>query len=381
MSKVRNLPRLGTPEWMAFFSRWETSTTPEELEQLAIDYGYKATAKNPAYHSLRSSMKHRGYSRRDIVTKSKKPVTEPKIKPTLSLNLHNWSVIEPRDIECMELVESDHHVDKITPTYNGTIYAKRLDRLTEATMHILNLHRPIRKLYIEQLGDMVQGENPKQGSKIGEVEKAVFGQIYDTYIPNQVRHIRSLKQGVEEIEIRCVCGNHGIYDRKAPRKTNWDRFAYKALQRELANDKGIKIFISDFFYDLFEINGFRYFLIHGNQVKAQQGVPLIALRRKLNEYFSYVGGFNYARCGHWHTWGSDTVNSVATFDICPTIVTDDEWGLEVVGRAYPPVQLIRGNHPKYGVSFQYHIQTDNDFLPCTNLIKGGNNTGSGTIPS
>lgn len=268
-----------------------------------------------------------------------------------------------RDMEDLGLILADHHFGKVTASYNLEIAAKRLDNLLDAVMSIINLHRPIRKVWVFNAGDNVQGENPHQGSKIGETECGAYEQIHDYAIPYSSRFLISLAQGVSEIEYIGVDGNHGIYERTAPQKTNWDGFFYSGLEAALVNQKNITIHPPTKFYQLVNIRGFRFFLIHGNQVYATQGIPLFAMRRKMQEWYAYVGGFNYGYAGHFHSGAADQVNSIADYTICPPLVTGDEWALEKVGRASEPKQLCFGIHDKHGRSFEYKLYADKDYYP------------------
>ncbi len=268
-----------------------------------------------------------------------------------------------RDEEDLAIVVSDWHLGKITSSYNLTIANKRIDKLLESVMKIVSLHRPIRKIWIFDAGDNVQGENPHQGSKLGETAVGAYEQIHEYAIPLMSRFLTSLAQGVSAVELAGVNGNHGVYDRIAPAKTNWDAFFYKSLKDSLINQKTIAIDIPLWFYQLVNIKGFRFFLIHGNQVKATQGIPLFALRRKMNEWHNYVGGFNYSYLGHFHTPAQDQVNTSSDYTICPPLVTGDEWAIEVVGRASQPKQLCFGIYSKYGRTFRYDLICDEAFLP------------------
>ena len=268
-----------------------------------------------------------------------------------------------RDEEDLGIVLSDWHLAKVTDSYNIAIAQNRIDYLLDSVMSIINLHRPIRKLWVFVTGDMVQGENPHQGSKIGEVECGAYEQIHTYGIPILSRFLVSLLQGVADVEMMAVCGNHGKYDRIAPDKTNWDAFLYSGLETALINQNKVKINPPVTFYQLANIRGFRFFMIHGNQVNATQGIPLFAMRRKMQEWYAYVGGFNYGYAAHFHSEASDQVNSLADYTICPPLVTGDSWALEKVGRASEPKQLCFGIHNKYGRTWEYKLHTDEKFLP------------------
>jgi len=313
--------------------------------------------------SFKRAMRHQGIGR--AITIPDIPL-QPEVQyiPYPQLKLKPFKVAKiNRAEEDMGLVLGDWHIAKVTESYNTQVARARADYLLDSTMTILNLHRPIRKVWVFDLGDNVQGENPHQGSKIGETECGAYEQIHDYAIPIMSRFLLSLKQGVGEVEFIGIDGNHGIYERTAPQRTNWDNFFYAGLQSALVNQPSINVYPPKWFYQLVNIRGFRFFVIHGNQVYAQQGIPLFAMRRKMQEWYAYVGGFNYGYAAHFHTGAYDQVNSHADYTICPPLVTGDSWALEKVGRASEPKQLCFGVHDKYGRSFSYQLHTDNAFLP------------------
>ncbi len=268
-----------------------------------------------------------------------------------------------RDEEDIGFAISDPHLGKITRSYNLEIATARFDYLLDSAMTIINLHRPIRKAHIFMLGDIVQGENAFQGSKVGETSKGVYEQIHEDAVPLITKFCLSLAQGVSSVDVYGVRGNHGRYAREAPDKTNWDRFFYKSLADAMVNQKSVKVYPASEFYQLINIRGFRFFLVHGDQARGNAGVPVIALRRKMQEWYAYVGQFNYAYAGHFHTQYFDQINTCADYTISPPLVTGDEWAIEMVGRASQPKQLCFGIHNKYGRTFRYDLHTDESFLP------------------
>uniref|UniRef100_A0A6M3LAB2 Calcineurin-like phosphoesterase n=1 Tax=viral metagenome TaxID=1070528 RepID=A0A6M3LAB2_9ZZZZ len=268
-----------------------------------------------------------------------------------------------RDEEDIVVVTADKHLAKVTDSYNIAIAKARMDKLIDSTMTIINLHRPIRRLWVFELGDALQGENPYQGSKIGEVECGAYEQVHEVGVPIMSRFLTSLASGVGEVDYIAASGNHGVYDKEATKRTNWDNFLYSALESALVNQKNVHIHTPKEFYRLVNIRGFRFFLIHGNQVYAQQGIPLFAMRRKMQEWYAYLGGFNYGYAAHFHSGAYDQVNSHADYTICPPLVTGDSWALERVGRASAPVQLAFGIHDVYGRTWEYKLRTDDAFMP------------------
>jgi len=352
------IPKLNSPEWKTEVEFY-LSSTPEQREKRAKELGII----KPSYEHR---MAERGIKLRERV---EVPPLQVEIPSIPNLKIKPFKVVKSRDEEDIGIVLADHHVGRETTTYNPTIYKARMDFLLESTMTIINLHRPIRKAYVFMLGDMVHGESIHKGAHIEECKVGAYGQIYEHAVPTLRDFVVSLSQGVEGVEWFGVRGNHGKYDRTAVPRTNWDNFVYKGLSDQLQNQKNIIGHVSTEFYQLADIRGFRFFLIHGDQVRSSQGIPLFALRRKYQEYYAYTGGFHYAYNGHWHVGGKDHINSIAQYTMCPPLVTGDDWALEVIGRASSPVQLAFGIHGRYGRTWEYNLQTDLDFLPKP-FIKG-----------
>lgn len=354
MSK-RLVPKEGTPEWEAEV-KFFTVAGSLEIEDRAKSLGYANSNSYVRCMNTKGVYRSHQASVLDTPTVEHIPYPPFNIKPFPPAK-------SSRDEEDMGIVLADWHLGKKTDSYSILTAESRIDFLLDSIMSIVNLHRPIRKLWVFVTGDMVQGENPYQGSKIGDTECGAYEQIHTYGIPIISRFLTSLLQGVAEVELMAVCGNHGKYDRGAPDKTNWDAFLYSGIQAALINQDHILIHPPIAFYQLTNIRGFRFFSIHGDQVSAAQGIPLFAMRRKMQEWYAYVGGFNYGYAGHFHSGAADQVNSVADYTISPPLVTGDSWALEKIGRASEPKQLCFGVHNKYGRTFTYQLHTDVEFLP------------------
>jgi len=360
MGNISYLPEVGTKEYLELISAYQTAPVAK-LKKWAKKYGYASYPNfcNSVFRRLGLSRKKPEDTVPDIAV-----ITEVEHIPYPNFEIKPFK--EPkssRDEEDLGLVITDWHTAKVTESYNIDIQRARVSKLVDNLMTVINLHRPIRKVHIFALGDLAQGENPFQGSKIGETEMCAEEQIDDVAIPLLASLCTSLLQGVGEVDFYGVRGNHGKYAREVPDRTNWDIFIYKNLARALQNQPNINIYPPKWFYQLVNIRGFRFFTVHGDQVMATAGIPLFAMRRKMAEWYAYVGGFNYAYAGHFHTEAYDHVNSHADYTIAPPLVTGDSWALEKVGRASEPKQLCFGIHDKYGRTFKYDLHTDGAFLP------------------
>lgn len=349
-----SLPSIASDEWKAEISFY-LSATMEQREKRAEELGMMKI-------SYEKRMRERGVHTSKEVEVPPLPEVEIPSIPDLKIKPFKVGKIQ-RDEEDVGIVLADHHIGRETASYNPTIHKARMNFLLDSAMTIINLHRPIRNVIVLMLGDMVHGESVYKGGHIEECKIGAYGQIYEHAIPTLAAFLVSLSQGVSKVDWYGVRGNHGSYDKTAVPRTNWDNFLYQGLNTHLQNQKNIIGHISTEFYQLVNIRGFRFFLIHGDQVRSSQGIPLFALRRKYQEYYAYVGGFHYAYNGHWHVGGKDHINSVAQYTMCPPLVTGDDWALEVVGRASSPIQLIFGVHSKYGRTFEYDLHCDPAFVP------------------
>ncbi len=354
--KQSYLPEKGTPEAEKLTNLYQTASRVELLK-VATQYGYKN------YDSFTGAMrKTLGVSAPKTRPTVEVQETDKLYVPYPALTLTPIPVIKERDPEVLNIMRADAHVAKKTESYDLATYARRVEYLTAKVLLIATLHKPIQQINVYYLGDQNQGENGHQGSKIGDTECGAYDQVHTYAVPTESRFLNSLAQ-IANVKVYAVPGNHGVYSKEATKRTNWDNFFYKALMDANINQKRLTVTMPTKFYELVNVLGFKIFIFHGDQVRATSGIPLFALKRKLQEWYAYVNGFHYAYGGHFHTWGADTVNSMADYQLCPPLVTGDEWALEVVGRASKPIQLCFGIHPRYGRTWEYQLYTDDSCLP------------------
>ncbi len=348
-----------------FIRDWQSATPKEKNTILVKKYGI---SYNRMSHWV-SEGKDDIQPHAEISIKKKEDEL-PKVLPLPKINLIKFTPHKKsnRHPETQCVVWSDHQAGEITPTYNSTVYRQRMEKLVKSTLSITDLHRnmyPINDLVIFLLGDMMHGENPHQGGKIESVECGALSQISDIALPTLLSSILSLKKegGFKTVRIECVRGNHGRYDRSAPDKTNWDTFLYKSLKISLSQQEGFSVDYSDTFYKLVDIEGFKFFLFHGNQVQTYQGIPFYGLKRKVLAWHVSLGPFSYAACGHWHDSHNISISSETELFMNGALPTDDQFALEVVGTSSAPKQWTFGVHKNHGVTWRYPLIADDKFWP------------------
>lgn len=342
------IPKENTPEWDREVRTYIHSTPKERKE--------RADALRMAVASYERRMRERGIllaKPEPIILESEPIVNLPPIK------LRDWKAKKRKrgDEEEAILHASDGHAGKITVSFDEDVYQNRMDNLVDATMTIISLHRnmyPIRRLHIFNTGDNVQGENPHQGSNIGNVRMGARDQTIELSYPAWVKLIGSLKQEFEEVIFEGVPGNHG-YEKLAPETSREDLRLYDLLKVYFEHTKGVTINVHTGFYALVDIFGFTNFLFHGDSIPCQQGVPFFALDRKLKAWHMQYGGFRYAFGGHFHKRHSDEISSVLEYFMCGSLVSDDEWAQKKLGISSQPSQSLFGIHPKVGITWRYPL--------------------------
>jgi hypothetical protein len=349
----------GTPEWDTEV-KFYLSASPKALDKRAIQLGILPT-------SYRRIMQKRGIQRNKgedisiIPEQTQEKIIEHIPYPEFDLVPFPRPKTE-RDEEDMVVVISDWHLCKVTSDYNIDIAKNRVEYLTKAIMKVENLHRPIRKLWLFDAGDTIQGENTHQGSKVGEVSHSAEEQIYDFAIPMLSKMMISLNQSIPKIEYLTVRSNHGIYSPEANPKTNWQTTMARALKSSLVNQPNITVDVPNDWYQLVNIRGFRFFLIHGDQFYSTHGTPLVSIKTKMGQYQAKYH-FHFAYMGHFHSKSSNSVNDISDVTVCPPLVTGDSWAMEKVGSGSVPKQICFGVHNTFARTFQYDLFADKKYLP------------------
>jgi len=356
----RLLPKEGTPEYQELIDEYQQADRGR-LEKLARKWGFSSV------QSFVSNMRATLGVRRENNFVASDETEQPLIVNLPPVQLRTYKPFKKHkgDPETQVLLLGDHHAGEITPSYNPDVYQRRLNKVGDSLMTITSLHRnmyPVNDLVIFMGGDMVHGENPKQGAKVGSIACGAQEQIYGLALPALLNLLLSLKQEFKTITVYCVRGNHGRYSRYAPDTSNWDLMLYKALQ-PLVKPHGIEMIVSDDFNQIAYIRGFKFFAFHGDQIRARDGIPYFALDRKIKSWYFTYHGFNYAVCFHWHKDDWHRVNSEVKAFINGALPSDDPFALEVIGTSSIPTQWTFGVHERVGVTWVYPLILDYAFLP------------------
>jgi hypothetical protein len=355
----RKLPALDSPEWKQEVKLYQSSTK-EWRDERAKQLGFNNRG------TYQSSMANNGI----VLSTPETPEATQTETPVINLppvTLKKYIPINKGragDPETQVLHLTDHHIGQITPSFNESVYDARLEHLFQSTMKIASLHRnlyPINDLRILITGDMVHGENVFQGAKVESIERGARSQIIVALLKLS-EFILSLKQEFLTVEVDLVPGNHGRYSREAPKTSNWDLMLYDQLKLKL-EPYGIKVNISNTFYKIVEIQGLRFFIFHGDQFKASQGVPWFALTKGLQSWYVTYSGFDYAVCGHFHRDDFLRLNAKAKLIMGASMVTDDPFTEEVIKTSSIPCQWTWGVNKDKGITWSYSLIVDPKYFP------------------
>lgn len=268
------------------------------------------------------------------------------------------------DEETIVLVVSDLQAGHKTPSFDAGVLEERLREYGRAVVKIVSLHRkayPVHHCVMFWIGDNIQNDVVGRYVSLDELEMVVMDQVFGVVVPQMERFFKHLLAHFRTVTVYCVRGNHGSLGKEAAEKTNWDTVVYRIMADRFRQHSRIQFRIADQFYQIAEVRGWKFLLIHGDAIPAgSYGVPLYGVIQRLMRYNS--GGvaepFDYLVLGHFHTYANLDWNDKEVF-LNGTFVSDDEWVRKKMGLASSTCQIVFGVHERRGVTFRYKIRLKN----------------------
>jgi hypothetical protein len=272
------------------------------------------------------------------------------------------------------LMLSDQHIGKVvSPSqtltfgeYNFEIFMARLKYLEESVLSIVENHTTtsVPELVITMLGDALDG-TLTHSNEVGQLD-TIFDQFYSgAHVTAQF--LRNLAPHFPKIRIYSVAGNHARFQnqRRMPtrnRYSNFDSFFY-ALTRELVRDiKTISWDLNKQPYQLFEVQGFTFFAMHGDTLRGGDktlGIPNHAVGRLISTATQLLNKYNckapnFYCVGHLHreitlphATGSVLING--------GFIGVDEFGLSEMFAPADASQHLFFVHPVYSKVASYNV--------------------------
>ncbi len=154
---------------------------------------------------------------------------------------------------------------------------------------------------------------------------------------------------METSEVERVADKEGIGQRTL-------RTARKEL---LKGNKRISFHISESWFQLVDVEGWRFCVVHGDDVgPGSLGIPFYAafkseqrMQELLKNIEDEVGGFDYFTIAHHHTkaeFGNIIMNGAWP--------PGSEFSLKRLQRGGVPIQKMYAVHPKYGITWRRDVQ-------------------------
>ena len=276
-----------------------------------------------------------------------------------------------KSVESVVLVGSCWHIGEVINKqemgglneYNFDIFCKRLQFLIEKTISFTadNMSSHVfPEINVLLTGDMVSGiihDELEASNQLNIVEQATVG----AHVAAQA--LLDLARAFPKVTVTCVVGNHGRVKHqkyfKHKQQVNWDYIFYNYLALMLRNQKNIIFNIPLSFWAGVEIQGWKFMIQHGDNVKSWGGIPFYGIKREVSKWIEIKASqrdfFQYFVMSHFHM-GGRLQSPTGEHILNGSLKGGDEYaaGLGLYG---DPTQLIFGVHPKYGKSWELAINT------------------------
>jgi len=245
--------------------------------------------------------------------------------------------------------------------YDFDLFSARMKMLAEKVIHIsqgILSGYELRKLVIGALGDWVSGTIHDE-----LVETAEGTVIEWTFCGALViaQFLQELLRYFEEIEFIGVVGNHGRLSKKPrfkQRYANWDYVLYQTLALMMINEPRISFHLPRSFFTVRDIEGWKFLMLHGDNIKAWQGYPFYGVDRAISKLKELLGSrgeyLDYAALAHFHNQlsfsrvhGEVLVNG--------SLKGGDEFALGKLFTSAQPSQWFFGVHREAGVTWRYPL--------------------------
>lgn len=248
--------------------------------------------------------------------------------------------------------------------YNKDILKEQFNRLLKAMVSIITRQKqiePIRKLNIHALGDMVEGMGIFEG-QAQHTDQDLYNQMFN--LADLICWlIVELLYLFDEIEFTGIGGNHGRVGKKGenPHFVNWDVYLYKYIEAKLQNYKQVKFNIPLSWWYLDTIKGWNFLLLHGEDIKAWNGLPYYGIDRadaKWTKLLQSIGKqYTYMELGHFHS--PSELSSVTGEKIINGCWPGGSmFALKALATSGRPRQNMFAIHEEKGMTWRYPIWLD-----------------------
>lgn len=340
------------------------NVTPWDLRQLGGFDAIKRTYFPIANKDLAIIRQEKEISKyvREIETKASAKLLmadqiETLVKDALrALPIEKIKVDTPKIVDgtkmTMELMLSDIHYGKKTPTFNLKICRERMVKLTEVFLKEMARKRKegynVERIIIALIGDLIEsytmhGLESAAGCEFGnaqQVQAAITSLYNDVILP-------IAKTGVK-IDIPAVTGNHDRTEHsrtmQEPGVNNLTWIIYKSLEEmcNIAGLKNVKFIIPTGSYVILDIYQNKALFEHGDNTKAATKRAFESLMEQRGRQHNV--SLDFGRFGHYHEY--------ACYDRGRIIVNESVCGQDSYAE-------VKGYNSHAGQTINFYVETKN----------------------
>lgn len=262
-------------------------------------------------------------------------------------------------------IQSGTYIKKETTgglnAYDSEVRKRQFDNLEHAITSIVTRHKqiePINVLNVHCLGDLVEGMGIFEG-QAQHVDQDLYDQVFEL-----ADDISALLQKMlylfDKVVIKCVPGNHGRIGKKGenPHWVNWDLILMKYVEAKLQNFKKIVFDVAISWWLIDEIQGHKFLLLHGDDIRAWNGLPFYGIKRADANWTLMLQSVNkeyeYMELGHFHDM-ANLPRPKGEILINGSWIGGSMFSMKNMMTTSQPCQLLFGVHPEKGISWRYPI--------------------------
>ena len=263
---------------------------------------------------------------------------------------------------------ADWQLGKITPDYNSSVLAERIELYTEKLIEITEIqrkHHPVKNLHVWLLGDIVEGEEIFPGQS-HLIDSGLYRQVGVNGPEILSKFITTALQNFEHVHITGVIGNHGAVGGRGRKQhdpeTNMDRLLYRIMEILYRNEPRVSFNIPDgkgerHWYAVDSIGGYSALLIHGDQLPSPNA---------FHGYYKKIMGwkdgaipehFDDVFMGHYHQQFKMSIGS-SMLRISGSPESYNTYAQEYFSSMSRPSQQLMYVHPENGITGEYSIWLD-----------------------
>jgi len=249
--------------------------------------------------------------------------------------------------------------------YNMNIFNQRYNQFKTAIEKIIRIegrNRPIRRIWLFYLGDIVEGHDIFTGQPYHLDMNAAESSLYLAKTLSEFEIFLSYL--VPEVQTVEVVGNHGVPGgRKAgalPLKLSFDWIFYEVKKMMTEKYPNIIHKIAESWFQLVNVRGHHFLLSHGEDIRSTLRIPYYGIDRAYGNYMDLLKvPFAYFVLAHFHAAASLPGSGYSEK------IINGCWpgggGLtKKIQVASLPEQWMFGVHEKQGITFRYKIKLMKD---------------------